>query len=68
MRLDEFYNPESDQENQRKSDDVRKQKLTLKDLNKLRKYRDIKRLEDEEREKVVKMMYAGNAGGDAGGL
>lgn len=62
MRLNEFYDPEHDQENTRDREDVRKKKLTLGDLNRLRKYRDFKRLEDKEYQKFVSVMYASNKG------
>ena len=62
MRLDEFYNPEQDEENHRAPDDTRKSVLTLEDLNKLRKYRDIKKAEQIEHDKFVRVMYAQPAG------
>lgn len=58
MRLDEFYSPEDDQVDQRKPDDTRKSKLRLRELNKLRKYREIKNLERIEHEKFARTMYA----------
>jgi hypothetical protein len=64
MRLNEFYDPEKDQEVRRDKEDVRKQKLTLNDLNRLRKYRDKKRLEDADRMKFVSVMYQSGASGD----
>jgi hypothetical protein len=68
MRLNEFYDPEKDQENRRDREDVRKQKLTLKDLNRLRKYRDYKRLEDAENMKFVSSMYTSGSEEAGGGL
>jgi hypothetical protein len=53
MRLDEFYNPEKDRSASRKIDDVRKTKLTLETLNKLRKYREIKKSEQIEQKKFA---------------
>jgi len=67
MRLDEFYNPENDDYAKRSVDDTRKAKLTLEQLNKLRKYRDIKKAEESEHETFVRTMYAQPAG-DGGGL
>lgn len=58
MRLDEFYNPEDDQHQQRNKGDTRKPKLTLKQLNKLRKVREIKKAEQLEHEKFVRTMYS----------
>lgn len=68
MRLNEFYDPEKDQYQQRTVADTRKSKLTLEQLNKLRKYRDIKRDEEEKHIEFVQKMYkAPSEGGDAGG-
>ena len=58
MRLNEFYEPSEDQGVQRSIQDTRKHKLTLEDLNKLRKYRDIKKAEQTEHENFVQLMYA----------
>lgn len=67
MRLDEFYNPENDDYSKRSVDDTRKSKLTLEQLNKLRKYRDIKAAEESEHDEFVRIMYAQPAQ-DGGGL
>lgn len=67
MRLDEFYNPENDDFAKRSVHDSRKAKMTLEQLNKLRKYRDIKAAEEAEHEKFVRVMYAQPAQ-DGGGL
>ena len=58
MRLNEFYNPELDNFIKRSKDDTRKVKLTLSEINKLRKVREIKKAEEIEHKKFVKMMYA----------
>jgi|TARA_R110000851_G_scaffold160252_1_gene303489 hypothetical protein len=58
MRLNEFYNPEFDALQKRSKDDTRKSKLTLEMLNKLRKVREIKKAEELEHDKFVKVMYA----------
>lgn len=58
MRLDEFYEPENDKSAQIKANDTRKTRLTLKQLNKLRKVREIARAEAIEHGKFVKVMYA----------
>lgn len=63
MRLDEFYNPEFDEFVKRQRDDTRKPKLTLEQINKLRKYRELKKAEDIEHNKFVKVMY--NTAGQA---
>tara|TARA_B110000858_G_C17376857_1_gene281993 strand:+ start:135 stop:335 length:201 start_codon:yes stop_codon:yes gene_type:complete len=62
MKIVEFYEPSEDQETLRSIDDTRKAKLTLKELNKLRKVREISRAEDIEHTKFVKVMY--KAGGE----
>lgn len=58
MRLNEFYNPENDSWQQREIGDTRKPKLTLEQLNKLRKVREIKKAEQIEHDKFVRLMYA----------
>jgi hypothetical protein len=58
MRLTEFYNPENDTWQRRNKGDTRKPKLTLEQLNKLRKVREIKRAEEIEHNKFVRVMYA----------
>lgn len=67
MRLNEFYDPERDEWAKRDKDDTRKSKLTLRELNKLRKYRDIKKAEEQEHDKFVRAMYAQPAQ-EGGGL
>jgi len=66
MRFDELYNPEKDRSARRKIDDVRKTKLTLETLNKLRKYREIKKSEQIEQKKFASLMYAKQPQADAG--
>jgi len=57
MRLNEFYNPEFDDFQKRNQDDTRKPKLTLEQLNKMRKIKAIKKAEEIEHEKFLKTMY-----------
>lgn len=59
MRLDEFYNPEQDRSVKIASTDTRKTRLTLKDISRLRRYRDIKRQEKLQHDQFVKTMYGG---------
>ena len=66
MRLIEFYNPELDEFVKRSKEDTRKSKLTLEELGKLRKVRDLKTKVKAEHDKFVKVMYA-NQSQDAGG-
>ena len=68
MRLNEFYEPANDELQKRKPDDTRKAKLTLEELNKLRKVRDIRNAEKVEHEKFVRTMYAQPVQADTGGL
>ena len=58
MRLVEFYNPEKDKQVPRDFDDTRKGRLTLEALNKLRKYRELKKAENLEHEEFASIMYA----------
>ena len=68
MRLDEFYNPQKDRQATRKLDDTRKAKLTLEALNKLRKYKELKKSEDMERKKLASLMYSKSGGDEAPAL
>ena len=67
MRLVEFYNPDLDEFVKRSKEDTRKSKLTLEELGKLRKVRDLKNKEKDEHNDFVKVMYA-NSQQDSGGL
>jgi hypothetical protein len=58
MRLVEFYNPEKDKQVPRDLEDTRKGRLTLEALNKLRKYRELKKAEMIEQEEFAAIMYA----------
>lgn len=58
MRLDEFYEPEDDVYNKASRTDKRTPTFTLMQLNKLRKYRDLRKIEDAEHLEFVKVMYA----------
>ena len=58
MRLVEFYNPEKDKQVPRDFDDTRKGRLTLEAVNKLRKYRELKKAEMIEQEEFASIMYA----------
>ena len=74
MKLDEFvkaedatiYDPNEDEINQRHRDDTRKEKLTLKILNHLKKMRALKKLDTLKRQDILRVMY-GKGGGDEGG-
>lgn len=62
MRSDEFltehYEAEDDNYNNRKKDDVRRSRLTLKHLNRLRKQREIHKAENAQRSERVRKIYA----------
>lgn len=51
------YNPAGDHRNQRNLDDTRKPKLTLKHLNKLRKMRELKKVDMKDRREGWETMY-----------
>lgn len=67
MRLNEFYEPEEDKFQSVTVQDTRKTRLTLEQINKLRKYRDIKKAENSQHEEFVKVMYR-QPPRDSGGL
>lgn len=58
MRLNEFYDPEQDKYQEISANDTRKSRLTLEQLNKLRKYRDIKQAEKQTHDEFVRTMYS----------
>jgi hypothetical protein len=57
MRLNEFYNPETDNFVRGEVVDLRKTQFTLEHLNKLRKIREIKEQEQKEYETFMSTMY-----------
>ena len=61
MRLVEFYNPEFDDFVNRQKGDTRKAKLTLEQLSKLRRYREVKKAEQIGQDKFAKVMYSAPA-------
>ena len=68
MRLNEFYNPQNDEANTRDFDDTRKGRLTLEALNKLRKYRELKKSENIKHEEFASIMYSKPQQADTGGF
>jgi len=56
--LNEYYDAEDDNLNNRKIDDVRKSRLTLKHINRLRKQREVHNIEHATRLERVKKIYA----------
>lgn len=61
MRLNEvktgYQNPEDNEFAQSKKSDTRRPRLTLEHLNKLRKMREVRKLEVEERRELYKKIY-----------
>jgi hypothetical protein len=69
MKLREFYEPAKDTIQQRHKTDTRKKMLSLEELGKLRKIRELKKAEAESHKKLASVMYAKPVdGGGAGGL
>ncbi len=76
MKLNEFdspmpkgmYNPEDDKMSQATMDDTRKQRLTLKDLNRLKKLRAFRKLEALKAQDHLAMIYGQGDGDDDGAL
>lgn len=53
----EYYDSEDNEYNNRKIDDVRRSRLTLKHLNRLRKQREIHNVEHASRMETVQQIY-----------
>lgn len=51
------YDPENDSVNRFNLMDTRKNKLMLKDINKLKKMRNIRKIENMNRKKILGVMY-----------
>lgn len=67
----EYYDAANDKLNQAKPDDNRKPRLTLRNLNKLKKMRAAQELENAMREDTLEIIYGAPAeepGGMGGGL
>ena len=65
-----YYDPAEDKLNARKITDTRKPVLTLRALNRLKKMRALKKLEDMKRQDLLGIIYAAPeeaAGGGMGG-
>jgi hypothetical protein len=56
--LVEFYDDEDNEYSNRKIDDARRSRLTLKHLNRLRKQREVHNVEHASRTERVKTIYA----------
>ena len=57
----ENYFPEEDRANSRELDDTRRPRLTLRHLNKLRKIKELKKLEMSAHKQFVQDMYGPQA-------
>tara|TARA_Y100001937_G_C7080628_1_gene312784 strand:+ start:337 stop:549 length:213 start_codon:yes stop_codon:yes gene_type:complete len=68
MKLNEFYEPAKDTVQQRHKTDTRKKMLSLEELGKLRKIRELKKAEAESHKQLASLMYAkpSDAGGGGG--
>ena len=55
--LVEYYDAEEDEYSNRKIDDVRRSRLTLKHINRLRKQREIHKTEHASRTQRVQQIY-----------
>ncbi|AXH72752.1 MAG: hypothetical protein [Caudoviricetes sp.] len=53
-----LYSPEDDKINKLNITDTRKSKLTLKDINKLKKMRIAKNIENASKKQILGIMYA----------
>ncbi len=61
QELNERYEAEDDKINTLKLNDTRRAKITLKHLNKLRKKRELDKLEDSDRQKNLSKIYVKSA-------
>ena len=61
QQLREYYEAEDDKINTLKIDDTRRAKITLKHLNKLRKKRELEKLENQERLNNLSAIYGKSA-------
>jgi hypothetical protein len=61
QELREYYEAEDDKINTIKIDDTRRAKITLKHLNKLRKKRELEKLENQERLNNLSAIYGKSA-------
>lgn len=55
--LKEYYSPEDDKLSVRGKQDTRRPKISLKQLNKIRKRRELKKFEEEKRKRSLPLIY-----------
>ena len=65
--INENYDMEDDEYMKAQLSDTRRPRLTLRHLNKLRKLKDARVIQDQERSEFVKKMYGAPPAGDGGG-
>jgi hypothetical protein len=58
------YDPSKDSFSRQELDDTRKPKLTLKQINRLKKIRSTKNLEMAKKQELLGIMYGQGSGGD----
>lgn len=65
-----YYDPEQDKIFKQSMDEKHKPKLTLRSINKMKKIRATRKLEDVKHQETVKVMYGGGGGqeDDMGGF
>ena len=56
-----FYNPSNDQVSKKRIGDVTKPKLTLRNINNLKKLRNSKQIEREEKSEILQKVYGGGS-------
>jgi len=66
--LNEYYDPELDDFSKAELTDTRRPRLTLRHLNKLRKVRELRRLEQAAHQDFVRQMYGASEEEEGGDL
>jgi hypothetical protein len=61
------YQDQEDDKSRMKLGDFRKTRLTLRQINKLRRLNDIRKFENFQKKKLLKQQYSPPAGGEMGG-
>jgi len=62
-----YYDPQEDELGRYKKTDTRKSRLSLRDVNKLKKIRATRRLEKLQRNDMLELIYGTPGDGDGGG-
>lgn len=61
------YQDQEDDKSRMKLGDFRKTRLTLRQINKLRRLNDIRKFENFQKKKLLKQQYSPSVGGEMGG-